>query len=250
MQREQWHQRYLQQARWTQEVRRYLYTQLGIHHAHHILETGCGTGAITAGLHAYTVAQVSGIDINLPHLELASQHDPDSQFAGANVGALPFRDNQFDFVLCHFFLLWLNEPGAGLSEMLRVTRPGGVILILAEPDYGGRMDAPVELEEIGRMQAAALSHQGADPRMGRKVAGLLATAGLRDIHAGLLGGQWHRPPSRADWQAEWEVLSDDLREQLSPGQILQLKQQDWDAWQRGARILFVPTFYAWGTKPG
>jgi hypothetical protein len=45
---------------------------------------------------------------------------------------------------------------------------------------------------------------------------------------------------------EWEVLQADLAGKI-PGQDLQkMKKLDEEAWQNGTRVLFVPTFFAWG----
>ncbi len=41
------------------------------------------------------------------------------------------------------------------EEMVRVTRPHGFVLALAEPDYGGRIDYPSELSTIGNWQIEA-----------------------------------------------------------------------------------------------
>jgi hypothetical protein len=120
------------------------------------------------------------------------------------------------------------------------------VIALAEPDYGGRIDYPEELVELGRRQEAALRNQGADPRMGRTLAEVFHRTGLQDIEAGVLGGQWKGKPSRQEWELEWDVLQSDL----GMGQNLdRLRFLDWDARERGERILFVPTFYALGRVP-
>jgi len=74
--------------------------------------------------------------------------------------------------------------------MRRVVKPGGWVVALAEPDYGGRIDYPDQLSALGWKQASALSAQGADTNAGRKLAGWLAETGLKGIQTGLLGGQW------------------------------------------------------------
>ena len=78
--------------------------------------------------------------------------------------------------------------------MRRVVQPGGWVAALAEPDYGGRIDYPDALAALGWKQAAAVHAQGADIYAGRKLAGWLGQAGLKDIQVGLLGGQWGAPP--------------------------------------------------------
>jgi ubiquinone/menaquinone biosynthesis C-methylase UbiE len=43
-----WHNRFLQQAGWTRDLRTYLFAQAGIERARRVLEVGCGTGAVLA----------------------------------------------------------------------------------------------------------------------------------------------------------------------------------------------------------
>ncbi len=242
-----WHRRFTQQARWSEELRRHLYTRLNVRQCRRILEVGCGTGVITAGLHAFTPAHIHGLDLNPAYLRHAHQSDPAAHFTAGDALVLPYPPACFDLTCCHFFLLWVTHPEQALAEMRRVTRPGGHILALAEPDYGGRIDYPLELAELGRLQGEALRAQGADPFTGRRLAALLHHAGLEQVESGLLGGHWAAPPSPEAWEMEWAILAADLGQTLSPQELHALRQQDAAAWQHGERILFVPTFYALGT---
>ena len=100
---------------------------------------------------------------------------------------LPFADQSFDVVLCHFLLLWLKTPVVALKEMARVCMPGGAVLALAEPDHDSRIDSPLELEKLGRLQTHGLKEQGANTRAGRQLSGWFIQAGLevsREWHSG------------------------------------------------------------------
>jgi hypothetical protein len=66
----------------------------------------------------------------------------------------------------------------------------------------------------------------------------------------VLGGQWRSAPSKSEWDLEWRVLEHDLQESDKASiDARKLKELDWSAWQRGERVLFVPTFYAMGIVP-
>jgi SAM-dependent methyltransferase len=244
-----WHRRFLQQSHWTKDLRNYLFDQIKIIEAHNVLEAGCGTGVITADLHLATNANIFGLDLQFERLELAHQIDPPSQFGCGNVFALPYASGAFDVVVCHYLLLWLKDAWLGLDEMRRVTRPGGVIAAIAEPDYGGRIDYPGGLSELGHLQEVSLRKQGADPYLGRKLAGLFVDAGLINVQTGILGGHWSKPPTPEEWQSEWDVIAEDLADLISPEDLAALRSFDAGAWSKGERILFVPTFYAWGFVP-
>lgn len=243
-----WHERFRQQARWTAQLREHLYGRIGLRAARRVLEVGCGTGAVISGLPAYTRAQIIGIDIDLPRLQVARQAAPAAVLAVADGLRLPFPDGVFDAVVCHFYLLWMPDAARATAEMARVTRPGGWVAALAEPDYGGRIDHPPALARLGQMQGRALAGQGADPLVGRKLAGLFHAAGLVDIRAGVLGGEWGPPPEPEAWESEWAVLEEDLRGQVGAEELAELRRLDAAAWEHGERILFVPTFYAVGRK--
>lgn len=244
-----WHNRFLQQSGWTQSLRPYLLARLGLSPASRVLETGCGTGAITAALNAETSAQIFGLDLNPAYLRLAQRNDPGTRYTNANALHLPFSEDAFDAVVCHFFLLWVPQAAAALAEMRRVTRPGGAIIAFAEPDYGGRIDYPTELVALGQMQAEALRRQGADVTMGRKLSGLFHQAGLRNIETGLLGAQWQERPSPAEIDLEWKTLEADLVGSFQEEKLIALQRINNAAWENGSRVLFVPTFYAVGYKP-
>lgn len=242
-----WHRRFIQQARWTEEIRRYVVKEAGLGKAHFILETGCGTGAVLGSMqHLMPAARFFGIDLRLDYLQEAQQFAPQSHLAAADGAVLPFPDDSFEAVICHYFLLWVKSPEAILSEMRRVTRPGGMVVALAEPDYGGRIDYPAALADLGRMQGQALQIQGADPQMGRKLGALFHQVGLTEIHIGVMGGQWNEAPGFEAWESEWAVLQADLGHTLPPEKLNWLRSLDAAAWQKGERVLFVPTFYAWG----
>jgi len=246
---QEWHQRFTQQAQWTKDLRAYLYQRIEIAKAHSVLEVGCGTGAIVNDL-PIQIPVRAGVDIDRIYIKLAIRNNPGIIFTQGDGDSLPYMDACFDVVFCHFLLLWVNDPAQILREMIRVTRPGGAVIALAEPDYGGRIDYPEELVSLGKWQMQSLEKQGADPLMGRKLAGLFHETGLQSVEMGALGGQWSRVPDWDAWESEWAVLESDLTKSFQDSESWKLlKDLDRSAYQQGERVLFVPTFYAWGRLP-
>jgi SAM-dependent methyltransferase len=246
-----WHQRYLQQARWTQNLRKYIYDQVVIQRANKILDIGVGTGVLENELNRYSPSHVFGLDIDSNALRIAQEYAPKSVYTVGDCIHLPFQTRVFDVTLCHFVLLWVKDALNAVEEMARVTRPHGYVLALAEPDYGGRIDFPSELSQIGIWQTEALREQGANPFMGREVRSIFSRAGLVNIDVGVLGGQWGENISDQDLELEWEVIQSDLRQ--NNDFILQadrLKALELTSRKILQRILFVPTFYAIGIVKG
>lgn len=100
-----------------------------------VLDVACGTGDM-ALLLAERGATVTGVDISEEMLDVASLKEKGARFMVADAEHLPFEDNTFDAVTCAFGVRNFVHLEQGLSEMLRVLKPGGtlVILELATPD--------------------------------------------------------------------------------------------------------------------
>jgi|HubBroStandDraft_1064217.scaffolds.fasta_scaffold02000_4 ubiquinone/menaquinone biosynthesis C-methylase UbiE len=90
-----------------------------------VLECGAGTGLLLERIAAFA-RSAKGIDLSPGMLEKARSRGLDVR--EASVTAIPFADASFD-VTCSFKVLaHVPELGRALSEMARVTRPGGVVL--------------------------------------------------------------------------------------------------------------------------
>lgn len=238
-----WHERFTQQARWTRDLREYLFRQIALERADRALEVGCGTGAI---LSTVQTNALHGLDLRLASLTEARIHVPAASLTCADALSLPYVDDSFDISFCHFLLLWISDPHRALLEMKRVTRPGGHVLALAEPDYSVRVDEPAELAVLGRWQMESLKRQGADPALGGRLAELFYQAGIELVETGAIQSRGDEALSSVDWELEWAVLEHDLAGIVPVAEIQRLKTLDAQARAHGVRKLHVPTYFAWG----
>lgn len=238
-----WHERFLQQARWTRDLRSYLFAQAGLCRARQVLEVGCGTGAILQELE--TPSAIHGIDLDPSRLVEAGTHAPRAVLACADALALPYKASSFEITFCHFLLLWVADPLQVLREMKRVTRAGGAVMALAEPDHEQRLDEPIDLVPLGRWQTEALQRQGADTTLGRRLGDLFEQAGIRIVETGSISGEEKRLSS-SERALEWAVLEADLAGMLPAADLAEFKQLDARAWETGTRRLHVPTYFAHG----
>ena len=93
--------------------------------ARDVLECGCGTGLLLERIATFAKT-ARGIDLSPGMLAKAKERGLDVR--EGSVTELPFESASFD-VTCSFKVLaHVQEIGRALSEMARVTRPGGVIL--------------------------------------------------------------------------------------------------------------------------
>jgi SAM-dependent methyltransferase len=241
-----WHNRFLQQAAWTRSIRKKIFAMSEVARAETVLEVGSGTGVITKELKELGLANVVGLDLDYKKLQYGQQYAPECTAVAGNGLELPFSDDSIDACVCHFLLLWVSDPLVVVKEMARVTRSKGWVIALAEPDYGGRIDYPATLEGVGELQSASLERQGADPRLGRRLMSLFNETALRDVQAGILGGQWSNDPARRHlMEEEWSVLISDAEVTGNLSEVEAFKRD----WFDQGRILYVPTFYALGMVP-
>jgi len=108
----------------------------GVHGGDRLLDVGCGTGvvALTA---AQVGAKVSGSDLT-PELIIRAKENAqisnlNIDFQVADVEDLPYKDNEFDFVLSQFGHMFAPRPEVAIKEMLRVLKPGGTIAFSTWP---------------------------------------------------------------------------------------------------------------------
>ncbi len=243
------HKRYTIQAKWTAAIRTQWFDRLALRPSQRVLEVGCGTGVIIAEIAADCACATFGLDIDPGATRFARANDPGTRYTIGDGMSLPFPPVTFDAAICHFLLLWLESPGRVLQEMKRVTRPGGWVLALAEPDYGGRIDYPDSLTELGKLQEQALQKQGCDTRIGRKLRRLFNERGFVDIRIGVLGADWDEGTISGLQDSEWQMLQRDLADSITSAEIHDFRQADQQAWNGGSRLLYVPTFFGGGRIP-
>ncbi len=239
---EEWDRQFTRQAGWTRATRAYLYRRANLLRAGRILDVGSGTGAVTEELAAHSRGQVVGVDLDPTMVAYAQARAGRAEYRLGDAHDLPFRNGWFDVTTCHFLLLWCRDPARAAREMVRVTRPGGAVLICAEPDYGGRIDHP-DLP-LGRWQIEALRREGADPCLGRKVRALFALPAVRSLEVGLIPGLWDVNTLRAEFDAEWALWQRTLAGLVPAEELGRVQAADRAAIEAGERLAFLPVFYA------
>jgi ubiquinone/menaquinone biosynthesis C-methylase UbiE len=103
-----------------------------------ILDVGSGAGQIAQHLLEFADphAQITCIDLSQRMLERARKRLKSVRpcYAAADLSCLPFADGSFDGVTCGYVLEHLPDPRIGLSEISRVMRSGGRMLLLTTED--------------------------------------------------------------------------------------------------------------------
>jgi ubiquinone/menaquinone biosynthesis C-methylase UbiE len=96
-----------------------------------VLDVACGTGAVAsvALREIGSEGWVVGIDRSPEMLAVARRKMPDIDWREGRAEALPLPDDNFDVVFCQFGLMFFDDRGQALREMLRVLRPGGRVAL-------------------------------------------------------------------------------------------------------------------------
>ena len=109
-----------------------------IEEAQLVLDVGCGPGALTSELVRRVGAEsVSAVDPSPGFVEAAGQRNPGVDVRRAEAERLPFEDGVFDAALAQLVVHFMSDPAAGLGEMRRVTRRGGVVAACVWDHAGG-----------------------------------------------------------------------------------------------------------------
>ena len=154
----------------------------GVRRGQRVLDVGCGPGALTAELVARLGPSfVAAVDPSEPFVAAALARNPGVDVRRASAEQLPFADDSFDASLAQLVVHFMSDPVAGLAEMARVTRPGGVVAASVWDHGGGNgplslfWDAARELEpgvfDESQMAGARAGH----------LTELFEAAGLREV---------------------------------------------------------------------
>jgi SAM-dependent methyltransferase len=101
-----------------------------------VLDVGCGPGALT-GLLVERGADVAAAEPEPRYAAACAARHPSADVRNASAEALPWPDDRFDAAIAQLVVHFLADPVAGVREMARVVRPGGVVAACTWDSGGG-----------------------------------------------------------------------------------------------------------------
>jgi SAM-dependent methyltransferase len=154
----------------------------GISADQRVLDVGCGTGMLTGELVRRLGADaVTATDPSAPFVAAIEERFPGVEVHQAPAERLPFDDAGFDAALAQLVVHFMTDPVAGLAQMRRVTKPGGVVAACVWDHAGGQ--GPLAAFWRGAHAVDPNADDGsalAGARQGH-LAELMTSAGLDDI---------------------------------------------------------------------
>lgn len=147
-----------------------------------VLDVGCGPGALTAELvRRLGAGAVAAVDPSESFVAAVAQRQRDVDVRRAAAEHLPFDDRSFDAALAQLVVHFMDDPVAGLREMVRVTRASGIVAACVWDHASG--GGPVSLFwDVARELDPAVTGESqlAGARQGH-LEELFGEAGLRDV---------------------------------------------------------------------
>lgn len=154
------------------------------------LDVGCGPGALTAGLVAVLGPEaVVAVDPSVPFVAANRQRHPGVDVRNASAEQLPFADHRFDVALAQLVVHFMADPVAGLGEMGRVVRPGGVIAACVWDHAGERSPVAGFWRVAVALDPAVATESGLNGARAGHLAELFGAAGLDDVHSTVLSAE-------------------------------------------------------------
>jgi ubiquinone/menaquinone biosynthesis C-methylase UbiE len=134
-----------------------------VHDGDKVLDVGCGTGVLSQAVAAVTrSSEITGIDPSPSFVEYGRTNciDPRIRSDVGNALDLPYQDATFDQCLALLVLGLIPQPEKALSEMCRVTRPGGSVAVCNWDASEGMEMHSIFWEEVSKLGSAAAARRG------------------------------------------------------------------------------------------
>jgi ubiquinone/menaquinone biosynthesis C-methylase UbiE len=174
----------------------------GVQSGMRALDVGCGPGGLTGELVARLGAEnVAAIDPADQFADTCRARNPGADVRVGVAEELPWGDDEFDASLASLVVAFMRDARAGMAEMARVTKPGGVVAACMWDVPGGGMTMLSTFWRAVRSVTPAV--QGEETRVGFRegeIAELLEAAGLEDVRDGTLDTSAHYEDFDDFWQ--------------------------------------------------
>jgi SAM-dependent methyltransferase len=157
---------------------------VGVRRGDRVLDVGCGPGVLTGPLVARCGQDhVAAVDPSSSFVAATRALFPQADVREATAESLPFDDDAFDAALAQLVVHFMSDPVAGLREMGRVTRPGG--LVAANVWDFGNGTAPLSLfwRAAGELDPTAPGEADRAGTHEGQLARLAESAGLSDVRS-------------------------------------------------------------------
>ncbi len=176
-------------ARYSDQLAGPLADLAGVYPGQRALDVGCGPGSLSAELVSrLAAAQVSAIDPSASFVAAARDRLPGADVRLGSAEQLPFGDDFFDAALAQLVVQFMADPVAGLKEMARVTKPGGLVAACVWDRGGGRSPTSLFWQAARDVDPASDAGTGSAPGTSEgELQVLFEQAGLTGVRSSEIG---------------------------------------------------------------
>jgi ubiquinone/menaquinone biosynthesis C-methylase UbiE len=154
----------------------------GIERGQRVIDVGSGPGALTTELvRRLGPDAVAAADPSEPFVQAARERHPGVDVRLAPAEDLPFDNDSFDAALAQLVVHFMADPMAGLAEMARVTRPGGVVAACVWDLAGGRAPISPFWQAARELDPGTRDESNRAGARDSQLAELFTEAGLGDV---------------------------------------------------------------------
>ncbi|MFI6766054.1 methyltransferase domain-containing protein [Streptomyces sp. NPDC050355] len=172
---------------WPKELRNL--RQLGLRPDMDVLDAGCGPGFITeALLESLPQGTVTGLELDEGLLaqargRLVPEENRRLRLLQGSITEAPLPDAGFDLALARLVLQHIAEPTRALTELGRLLRPGGRLVVADADDalWGSIHPGIPGLAGVMELRRQHQSQRGGNRYVGRAVPAMMRAAGFTDI---------------------------------------------------------------------
>lgn len=177
---------YLDKVRSVQGYKKTSFALLGLRKGQKVLDAGCGTGsdAMEVARFVGPTGLVVGIDNNPEIIQIAHEKakglDLPLEFRLEDAHQFSFDDGTFDAVRTDRLLQHVEDPFKVMTELCRVTKPGGIV-VASEPDWGTLVIDSADYDTTTRIIDRGFRSLIRHPWMGRSLFALFKRCGLMNV---------------------------------------------------------------------
>lgn len=115
-----------------------------------IMDAGCGTGLCGQALRDAGIDTIAGMDMSVESLTLADRRAVYDELYEVDLSELPlpFADDTFAGITCAGVLTYLPDTAGILREFLRITTPGGAVVVSQRTDLWAERDCVNAIAEL------------------------------------------------------------------------------------------------------
>ena len=168
------------------------YAEMRLQAGQRVLDVGCGIGIDVMALARWVGSEgrAWGVDADAEMVQQARAKIAAAGITQANVerasaAELPWGNDTFDSVRCERMFQHLTHPENALAEMVRITRPGGRVVVL-DTDWGSLSINALNSALERRLVAFKPEQALRNGFVGRRLPALMQHAGLNDLHIAVL----------------------------------------------------------------